>query len=226
MAHARLLGWRTGMVSSGAGERAKAQELIATGSAVVTVNGLVTWPHGKGHVNTPMLRAGNENGPARVCASLPRPPRLSWPEDTSGTDSYSCRAPAPRYCFDVSDPEASQQRRPNCRPASTATAPQVRRHLRLSLNGSEESMFGKGRSPELEQMLDSLGRSYMRGSVHGTPEARAGLVTELSVYAQRLRQEGHGKAIEKARDYRPGFFMGLPQDAQTDFQQHVSSALG
>ena len=117
-------------------------------------------------------------------------------------------------------------RRPNCRPASTATAAQARRHDRLSLNGSEESMFGKGKSPELEQILDSLGRSYMRGSVHGTPEARAGLVSAMSAYAQRLRQEGNGKAIEKARSYRPAFFMGLPRDAQTDFQRHVTSAFG
>ena len=44
-----VLGWRTGMVSSGAGERAKAQELIADGHVVVTVNGLVSWPYAQGH---------------------------------------------------------------------------------------------------------------------------------------------------------------------------------
>jgi hypothetical protein len=87
-------------------------------------------------------------------------------------------------------------------------------------------MFGNGKSPELEQMVDSLARSYMRGAAHGTPEARAGLVSEMSAHAQRLRQEGNGKAVEKARSHRPGFFMGLPHDAQTDFQRQISSALG
>jgi hypothetical protein len=63
-------------------------------------------------------------------------------------------------------------------------------------------MFGKGKSPELEQMLDSLGRSYMRGSVHGTPEARAGLVSEMGAYAQRLRQEGN--PLPQWSRWRPG----------------------
>lgn len=87
-------------------------------------------------------------------------------------------------------------------------------------------MFGKGKSPELEGMVDSLIRSYMRGSAHGTPAARGALVSQMRELANQLRLSGKDKAVDKARGYRPVFFTALPPDLRADFQQHLDSALG
>ncbi|HZM55971.1 MAG TPA: hypothetical protein VFC03_13195, partial [Acidimicrobiales bacterium] len=68
--------------------------------------------------------------------------------------------------------------------------------------------------------------SYMRGSVFETSAARAGLVSDMHTLANKLRQAGNSKAVDKARKYEPRFFMGLPPGAQADVQRLIASALG
>lgn len=63
-----VLGLRTGMVSWRAGERAKAQELIAGGHVVVTVNGLVSWPHAGGHATRLFRELEQEWSSSGLCA--------------------------------------------------------------------------------------------------------------------------------------------------------------
>jgi hypothetical protein len=86
-------------------------------------------------------------------------------------------------------------------------------------------MFGRGRSQELEQLVESLARSYMRGSAHGTREGRLKLCGEMAGLAGRLRAAGNDKAVERARKFRPGFFPGFPAEVRAEFQRIVDSAL-
>jgi len=87
-------------------------------------------------------------------------------------------------------------------------------------------LFGKSSSPELEKMLDSLARSYMRGHRLEAPAKRAEYVNEIAAVASRLGAEGKGKAVAGTRSYRPAFFAGLPPEAQQDFVASVNRALG
>lgn len=82
-------------------------------------------------------------------------------------------------------------------------------------------MFGSGRSPELEKLVESLARSYLRGS----PEDRRQLGSEMAGLAGRLRAAGKDKAVDRARKFRPVFFTALPAEIRADFQRSVDSAL-
>jgi len=44
-----VLGMQGGMVARRPKERPAAQELVKQGHTVVSINGLVSWPHGQGH---------------------------------------------------------------------------------------------------------------------------------------------------------------------------------
>ncbi|MEV6415207.1 hypothetical protein [Kribbella sp. NPDC051718] len=86
-------------------------------------------------------------------------------------------------------------------------------------------MFGSARSEELEQLVEALARSYLRGSAHGTPEGRSKLAGDMAALAGRLRAAGKDKAVERARKFRPGFFPGFPAELRADFKRQVDSAL-
>ena len=78
-------------------------------------------------------------------------------------------------------------------------------------------LFGKSTSPELQSMLDSLARSYMRGHRLEDPTKRAEFVDEIAAVAGQLKAGGKAKAVSGTMSYRPAFFTGLPPAAQQDF---------
>lgn len=87
------------------------------------------------------------------------------------------------------------------------------------------ALFGKKSSPELEGLIDQLARSFL-GTIHDSDEGRAELSRQISEVATQLRAEGREKAVTSAKSYRPGFFLGLPQEAQQEVVRLLDGALG
>ncbi|MGK3207311.1 hypothetical protein [Amycolatopsis sp. MEPSY49] len=87
-------------------------------------------------------------------------------------------------------------------------------------------MFGKStEQANLESLLDSLARSYLRGAVMGTPEGRRSLCAEIGQTATAAQSAGKHKAITNARSYRPVFLGALPTPIQREFEELRSAAL-
>ena len=87
-------------------------------------------------------------------------------------------------------------------------------------------MFGTSTEQKnLESLLDSLARSYLRGAVTGTPEGRRSLCAEISEVATAAQNAGKHKVISRARAYRPAFLGALPGDVQREFEELQAAAL-
>ncbi|MFE9169888.1 hypothetical protein ACFYNZ_10245 [Streptomyces kebangsaanensis] len=84
------------------------------------------------------------------------------------------------------------------------------------------SLFGKKRSPELEDLMDLLAYSYLRGFAGD----RSQILKDISAVATRLKSEGLDKAVARARSYRPNIFPALPVPVQREIAQYLDQALG
>lgn len=94
---------------------------------------------------------------------------------------------------------------------------------RQTCNYLGSPMFGKTKSPQFtqaEDVVNSLAYSFLRGSVHATPEARNTLGDQLAALVTQLTP----KEQKKLRSNPPSIVAAFPPDAKRNFDSFIAHA--